>query len=180
MERWYYENGKETLYTVIEKVDETDWKELTGLPYYRIFLNDFTEEGKYQPTVVNVPIPGKESKAAISYPALLIPMEYFPFGLNGDWIRDLIGKFPTSGYVVYQNNLYSATSWEFLEIKSNSDWYKRKSGVLRESRLVEHLYVPNDDGITFRKAYPGEENKGGFFSSSYETFKVGLMLPLML
>ena len=179
MERWHYENGKETLHTVIEKVDETDWKELTGLPYYRIFLNDFTEEGKYQPAVVNVPVPGKESKAAISYPALLIPMEYFPFGLNGDWILDLIGKFPTSGYVVYQNNLYS-TSWEFLEIKSNSDWYKRKSGVLRESRLVEHLYVPNDDGITFRKANPGEENKGGFFSSSYETFKVGLMLPLML
>lgn len=179
MERWYYENGKETLYTVIEKVNETDCRELTRLPHYRIFLNDFTEEGKYQPAVVNVPVSGKGSKAAVSYPALLVPMEYFPLGLSGDWIRDLIGKFPTSGYVVYQNNLYS-TSWDFLEIKSNSDWYKRKSAVLCESRLVEHLYVPNDDGITFRKANPGEENKGGFLSSSYETSKVGVMLPLML
>lgn len=179
MERWHYENGKETLYTVIEKVNETDCRELTRLPHYRIFLNDFTEEGKYQPAVVNVPVSGKGSKAAVSYPALLVPMEYFPLGLSGDWIHDLIGKFPTSGYVVYQNNLYS-TSWDFLEIKSNSDWYKRKSAVLCESRLVEHLYVPNDDGITFRKANPGEENKGGFLSSSYETFKVGVMLPLML
>ena len=179
MERWHYENGREALHTVIEKVDKNSFTELTELSYYRIFLDDFTEEGKYQPAVVNVPVAGSESKAAISYPALLVPMEYFPFGLSKDWVHDLIGKFPTSGYVVYQNNLYS-TSWEFLEIKNSSDWYKRKSGVLCESRLVEHLYIPNDDGITFRKANPGEENKGGFFSSSYETFKVGVMLPLLL
>ena len=179
MERWYYENGKETLHTVIEKVDKDCCAKIRKMSYYRILLEDFTEEGKYQPVVVNVPVTGSESRAAVSYPALLVPMEYFPFGLSGDWVRDLIGEFPASGYVIHQNNLYT-TLWEFLEIKSNSDWYKRKSGVLCESRLVEHLYVPNDDGITFRKANPGEENKGGFFSSSYETFKVGLMLPLML
>ena len=137
-----------------------------------IYLDNLKFDPKYIPTAVNIPI----GSSGVSYPTLMIHPDYFHKNDDGDISFKSFGKFPRKGHIFYNH----IKSWQYREIDSE-DYYKRQIGQLKENRLVEHLYVPAEDGIGLRKILPGENpGIGSLRMSNLENVIVGITFPLSL
>ena len=143
-----------------------------GENHVDIYLDNLKLDPKYIPTAVNIPI----GSSGVSYPSLMIHPDYFHWNNDGEIELKSYGKFPRKGYIFYNH----IKSWQYREIDSEG-YYKRQIGQLKENRLVEHRYVPAEDGVGLRKILPGENpGIGSLTMSSLENVIVGIAFPLSL
>ena len=143
-----------------------------GENHVDIYLDNLKLDPKYIPTAVNIPI----GSSGVSYPSLMIHPDYFHWNNDGEIELKSYGKFPRKGYIFYNH----IKSWQYREIDSEG-YYKRQIGQLKENRLVEHRYVPAEDGVCLRKILPGENpGIGSLTMSSLENVIVGIAFPLSL